>query len=156
MAARRIARAVSFLGTLVVLAAAPRTLAGPYTDALGKCLVESTTPAEKTALVRWIFAMMALHPDVQSVSAVTPQQRTAISKQTAQLFQRLLTEACGTEVRQAIRYEGKETIQTSFQLLGQVAARELFMNPRVAEGLTEFSKYVDQDKIKELTAPQKN
>ncbi len=156
MAARRFARAVAFLLTLVVLAAAPRALAGPYTDELGKCLVESTTPAEKTALVRWIFAMMALHPDVQSVSAVTPQQRTAISKQTAQLFQRLLTEACATEVRQAIRYEGQATIQTSFQLLGQVAARELFMHPKVADGLTEFAKYVDQDKIKELTAPQKN
>ncbi len=155
MAVRWIARAYAVMAVLAVLAAAPRASAGVYGDALGKCLVDSTTPAEKTALVRWMFSMMALHPEVRSGSAVTPKQRTELSKKTAQLFERLLTQACQSQAREAIRYEGPATIQTSFQLLGQVAAAELFSHPKVAEGLSEFSKYVDEKKIKELIKPTK-
>lgn len=155
MALRRTTRVHAFVVGLVVLAAASPVWAGPYGDSLGKCLVASTAAAEKTALVRWMFAMMALHPDVQSSSAVTPAQRTAMSKETAQLFQRLLTEACAPQTREALRYEGQSTIQTSFSLLGQVAARELFTNPKVAEGLSELSKYMDENKLKELAAPPK-
>ncbi len=134
-------------------AAASPVLAGPYGDALGKCMVGATTASEKTTLVRWMFAMMALHPDVESSSAVTPGQRTALSKETAHLIEQLLTESCVKEARDAVRYEGPETIQSSFSLLGQVAARELFSHPKVIEGVSEFAKFVDEKKIKELTAP---
>jgi hypothetical protein len=136
-----------------VLAVSSRASAGPYGDSLGKCLVEATTAAEKATLVRWMFATMALHPDVQSISAATPEQRTALTKQTAELFQRLLTETCRTQAREAVRYEGASTLQSSFSLLGQVAVRELFANPKVAAGLAELSKYVDEKKLKELAAP---
>jgi hypothetical protein len=136
---------------MFLFAAVPSALAEPYADALGKCMVGATTTAEKTTLVRWIFAMMALHPDVQTSSAVTSEQRTALAKQTGQLVQRLLTESCAKEARDAIRYEGSSTLQSSFSLLGQVAARELFINPKVAEGLAEFSQYIDGKKLKELT-----
>jgi hypothetical protein len=153
MALRRIAfvlASVMALGFLVV----PRTAsAGPYGDALGKCLVDSTTPDEKTGLVRWIFAMMSLHPDVEAGSTITPQQRTAMAKETAKLFQRLLTEACAPQAREAIRYEGPAAIQNSFSLLGQVAASELFSDPKVAAGLAEFAKYIDEKKLKQLNAP---
>jgi hypothetical protein len=141
----------AFVVALLMFPAAPSALAGPYADALGKCMVGATTAAEKTTLVRWIFAMMALHPDVQTGSAVTSEQRTTLAKQIGQLVQRLLTESCGKEAREAIRYEGSSTLQSSFSLLGQVAARELFINPKVAEGLAEFSQYIDEKKIKELT-----
>lgn len=117
-------------------------------------MVSATTTAEKTTLVRWMFAMMALHPDVQSSSAVTVEQRTALSKETAQLFERLLTATCEKEAREALKYEGASTLEASFSLLGQVAARELFSSPSVAEGLTEFGKYVDEKKLNALTEPQ--
>jgi hypothetical protein len=144
------------VAALVTLAVAAPASAGPYGDSLGKCLVESTAAPEKTALVRWMFAMMALHPDVQSSSAVTAAQRTAMSRETAKLFERLLTQACASQAREALRYEGQSTMQTSFSLLGQVAARELFTNPKVAEGLSELSKYLDENKIKALTAPSED
>jgi sorbitol-specific phosphotransferase system component IIC len=129
---------------------AQRALAGPYGDSLGKCLVSKTTSVEKATLVRWMFAMMALHPEVQGSSSVTPTQREALTKETAQLFQRLLTEQCGTEAREAIKYEGMATLESSFSLLGQVAARELFSHPKVAEGLAELGQYLDEDKFKQL------
>ena len=135
----RITRLPALILVLLIFNTVSPAFAGPYADALGKCMVGATTGPEKTTLVRWIFAMMALHPDVQSSSAVTPEQRGALSKQTAQLFQRLLTESCLKEAREAIRYEGASTIQSSFSLLGLVATRELFTDPKVNECLAEFS-----------------
>jgi len=50
-------------------------VAGPYSDDLAKCLVRSTTPEDKTLLVQWMFATMALqrelfaHPDVAAGNA---------------------------------------------------------------------------------------
>lgn len=149
----RITRLPALILVLLIFKTVSPAFAGPYADALGKCMVGATTGAEKTTLVRWIFAMMALHPDVQSSSAVTPEQRGALSKQTAQLFQRLLTESCLKEAREAVRYEGASTIPSSFSLLGQVATRELFTDPKVNEGIAEFSKYIDEKKFKELTDP---
>lgn len=51
--------------------------AGPYSDDLGKCLVASTTAADKGALVKWMFATAALHPAVKSVASVTPASAAA-------------------------------------------------------------------------------
>jgi hypothetical protein len=138
---------------LLVLAVAPRAWAGPYGDSLGKCLVSSTTAAEKTTLVRWMFAMMALHPDVEKSSVVTPDKRAELSKEMAQLFERLVTQTCLKETREAVKYEGASTIETSFSLLGQVAARELFAHPKVVEGMSEFSKYLDEKKLETVTQP---
>jgi hypothetical protein len=150
----RITRLPALIFVLLIFSTVSPAFAGPYADALGKCMVGATTGEEKTTLVRWMFAMMALHPDVQSSSAVTPEQRGALAKQTAQLFQRLLTESCLKEAREAIKFEGASTIESSFSLLGQVAARELFTDPKVIEGMAEFSKYIDEKKIKELTDPR--
>jgi hypothetical protein len=133
---------------VVILSFATLASAGPFADSLGKCLVSSTTSAEKTTLVQWVFATIALHPGVQSLASVTPERRTQLNKETAHLFERLLTEACRTETIQAVKYEGTGTIEMSFGLLGQVAMRELFADPKVAAGLEEFAKSVDPAKIK--------
>ena len=82
--------------------------AGPYGDTLAKCLVKSTIPAERAAMLRWWFAMLSLHPDVKDVAAVTAEQRTAASKETARIVQRLLTESCPCETREAINAGGSD------------------------------------------------
>ena len=69
-------------------------LAGPYGDELAKCLVKSTTDADKTYLVKWLFAAAALHPDVKSIASVSDAQRDELNKNAAKLFERLLTESC--------------------------------------------------------------
>lgn len=153
MKARSIAIRVLLLMTISLLLPFKTASAGPYGDTLAKCVVESTTSAEKTSLIRWMFTMMALHPDVQGLASISAEQRTAATKETAQLFERLLTETCATETKNAVKYEGPVAIQTSFSLLGQVAVRELFSNPAVAGGLAELEKHVDQQKMKKITEP---
>ena len=139
--------------SFVMIFGAPVATAGPYADSLSRCLVSGTTPAEKTTLVRWMFAMMALHPEVESGAKVTAEQRAALSRETALLFQRLLTQACAGETREAVKYEGASTIESSFSLLGQVAARELFSHPRVAEGLSEFASHIHSEAFKGILEP---
>ncbi|MCU0305083.1 MAG: hypothetical protein MUC56_13615 [Thermoanaerobaculales bacterium] len=124
--------------------------AGPYTDALSMCLVKHTSEADKTTLVKWIFATIALHPEVESMAAISYEQRDALNEQCASMVQRLLTESCRTETTEAIKYEGNAAIEGGFNILGQVATRELFTNPAVAQGMAEFGAYLDEDAFESL------
>ncbi len=139
---------------LVAVSAGP-VLAGPYGDELSKCLVSSTTEKDKTDLVRWIFAATSLHPDVSGIIALTDAQRTEMTRLVGQLFERLLTESCRTQYRDAMLYEGNSTLETSFAVLGQVAMRRLMEHPAVAKGLGELQNFVDQEKLKAVLEPEK-
>ena len=121
---------------------------GPYANELSKCLVRSTTDGDKALLVQWMFATVALHPEVKWMATVTDNQRAEINKKTAGLFEKLLTQACLAETRQALKYEGESTLSTSFSVLGQVAARELFASPSVASGMADLGKLFDSEKMR--------
>jgi len=100
---------------------------------------------------------MSLHPGVKSLAAVSPEQRTELNKKTARLMERLVTDTCLAQTREAVKYEGESTFQTSFGILGQAAVQELFTNPTVAEGLAAFAKEFDEKKLREALKPdQKN
>lgn len=141
------ARVCLIVVALAVLAA-PVSRAGVYGDDLSKCLVAGTTAKDKTDLVRWIFATAALHPDVSSIASVTPDQRTEMTKNVGLLYQRLLTETCRTQFRDAVKNEGKETLSASFAVLGGVAMRALMGDPAVTRGMGDLDAYVSDDKIK--------
>ena len=135
---------------LSLIAVAAPTLAGPFADDMAKCLVRSATPADKSVLVQWMFAFMTLHPEVKQFSVVTPAQRGELNKRMGDLVVSLLTDRCQTETREAIKNEGMGVIESGFSLLGQVAAQELFTHPDVATGLSDFSKAIDGEKLKQL------
>ncbi|MDC7676805.1 hypothetical protein [Asticcacaulis machinosus] len=126
--------------------------AGVYGDDLGKCLVKSASAKDKTDLVRWMFSAIALHPDISSLSNITPQQRIDIDKQGGALFVRLLAEDCRTEAIAAIKYEGPNAIESGFKLLGEIASVGLFTAPEVAAGLESLAANMDMAKIENLAA----
>jgi hypothetical protein len=125
--------------------------AGVYSDDMGKCLVSATSQADKTNLVRWIFATAALHPEVASIASVSQEERGRMDRDIAALFERLVTEDCREEAREAIRYEGMNTaFESSFALLGKVAMQELMTDPNVSAGFDGFTKYLDEQKFEAL------
>ena len=126
--------------------------AGMYGDDMAKCLVRSTTAQDRGVLVKWIFAAAASNPEVKSMVSVTERQRNKLNKAIAQLFERLLTDSCRKETQAAYKYEGKATISSSFNLLGQVAGRELFSDPNVSKSVAELAQYIDQKKMNDLFA----
>jgi hypothetical protein len=132
---------------LTIIVTATSAYAGPFTDEMSKCLVRSTSEADKTLLIKWIFAAMATHPDVKSLSAVTPEKGEQLNKETAKLVMRLLTQSCKSETRQAVDFEGDETLKASFGILGQVAMQGLMTNAEVSKYFSGFEKHLDAKEL---------
>ena len=121
--------------------------AGVYSDDLSRCLVESSTPTDKSVLVKWMFTSMALHPDVAAMAKVSEAQRLESSKAAADMFTKLMTQTCLDQAKKAIKYEGAVAIQQGFAVFGQVAGQELFANPNVATALAGLGEHIDNDKL---------
>ncbi len=142
-------RILVLLGVVFLGAVAP-SHAGVFGDDLTRCLVDSTTQGDRAALVRWIFVAMSQHPLVASMSNVKADEKEGANKEVGALFMRLLTDTCKDKAKAAIKAEGAAAIQTSFQVLGQVAASEMFTDQNVVAVMSGLDKYVDNEKIKEL------
>lgn len=138
------------LAAAALTAIAAPAVAGPYADDMAKCLISSTTAADRASFVRWFFAAASAHPAVTTLATVSPEQRDEANRQTAALFQRLLTESCRTQVQLAVKYEGPQTLGAGFQVFGEVAGRELFSDPAVTRSMSEFEKYFDEQKLGDL------
>ncbi|HYV17990.1 MAG TPA: hypothetical protein VFC25_03040 [Verrucomicrobiae bacterium] len=148
-------RAMVFAALLgLVLAAAGRTpaQAGQYADQLTKCLVDSTTDEDKAGLARWIFASAAQNPNVADLAAVTDEQRTEMSKSVAAIFERVLTQDCRTQFRDAKKNEGENMLSMSFGTLVQVAMGNLIDNPAVSGALGGIDKELNKQKFAEAAA----
>jgi hypothetical protein len=138
---------------VAILCAAPAlAVGGPYADEMGKCLVDKTSPADRTTLARWIFGLLSMHPDVGSLASISAQQRAALNKDMGALIERLLLESCRSETRAAWQNEGPHTVEYAFQILGQVAMRGLLMDPHVAEGIKDLGTVVDEKKLEAMMA----
>lgn len=124
--------------------------AGPYGDELSKCLVESTTAADRVDLVKWMFTAAAAHPAVKPLASVSNEVLDDANKRMGALLMRLMTETCRAPAEKAVRFEGAQTIEAGFQLLGQVAGKELFASPEVSAALSRMDSYIDMEKLKSL------
>lgn len=141
----------------LVLASLSATVsAGPFTDEMSKCLVKSTSEADKSLLIKWVFAAMASHPDVKSLSNVSTEKGDELNKNVSGLLISLLTEKCKPETQQAIQYEGPKALEVSFEVLGQVAMQGIISNPDVVGYMSGLGKHMDLTKLKNAfdTKPQ--
>lgn len=145
-------RASAFvLPILITVGNSSIALGGVYTDDLSKCLVKSSNADDRVMLVRWIFTELALHPAVKPLTSVTDEQRDDANKKMVATFVRLLTSDCRKEAVDALKYEGAAAMGTSFQVLGQMASRDLMTESHVASGMNELGKYLEgEDKLNAL------
>jgi hypothetical protein len=123
---------------------------GVYADDLAKCLVSSTTEADRVSLARWIFMAFAAHPAVAPLTKATQADIDAVNAETGRLFMRLLTESCRAKSVDALRYEGANSMQQAFTVLGQVAGMELSANPAVQVRIGGLLNSIDKKKLEEL------
>jgi hypothetical protein len=144
-------RRISLLLAALLLSA--QAVAGPFTDDMSKCLVNNTSQQDKTDLVRWIFSLMARHPDVADLAAVAPEKRDDLNRKAGLLFQRLLTDTCKAQTQAALRSEGQVALFTSFQALGGAATVGLMSHPQVSAGSQELLKYLDFKKLDPTLQP---
>ena len=142
--------------SVMLLLPAMSAHAGVHGDDLTRCVVSSATAEEKLGLVEWMFFAIALNPTIAPLADIPPERRDAADRNTARLFEKLLTESCVEQARTAVKYEGSAAISEAFKLLGQVAAQEMFANPAVSKGAEKFAEHIDTAKMAEalgLPAP---
>jgi hypothetical protein len=131
----------------LVLACAFSAQAGPYTDAMTKCLVAKQSVQDKAILVRWISFSFALHPDVVSVINVSEKEREDINRATAEIYEKLITKSCRKESIAVIKYEGEAAMKASLEVFGETASKDLITNKQVLAGLPAFAKYLDKKRL---------
>ncbi|MGB5984368.1 MAG: hypothetical protein WBG37_03610, partial [Desulfobacterales bacterium] len=133
----------------MVLVVNSKAIAGPYTDDLSKCIISSTTATDREDLIKWMFSAISLHPVVEGMSSVSQAQMDNASKSVAKMFERLMAEDCLKPTKEAIQYEGPSAIGSSFNFLGQVAAKEIFQHKNVATAISDLEQHFDVEKFKE-------
>ena len=132
------ARSSADLKTLLILGLltlSPLTIAEEYTDELSECLLGATSEEDKLSLVKWMFTAIALLPAVEEIPEVSLSAREQANREMADLIIKLRSWACFTETKQN---ERSIALQTSFAVLGQVAATNLFSDQSVAAGLASL------------------
>ena len=114
-------------------------------NALGECMAQQTTGAEREHFAKWIFSIMAQHPVAAPYSDISAAEREIIDKQTATLLTRLITNDCSSEARETYINGGDRAIINAFRAMGEIAMQELFRNRAVAESAENYYKYLDMD-----------
>ncbi|MGB9191170.1 MULTISPECIES: hypothetical protein [unclassified Acinetobacter] len=137
----------SILMAIAVMGATQVAMAGPTVDQLSKCLVKSTTAADKTTVLQWTFVALSAHPELKKFSNVNEEQRTQLDKNLAQVLQRILVEQCSAQTKAVIAAEGVQAVGDSFQELGQITGEEILENPEVKSQLKGVLRYVDLNKL---------
>ena len=136
-----------FVVSIACVLAAAQCWAGPYSDDLKKCLVESTSRRDNIVLVRWLSKALLAHPEAKDLAVIPNTKAMQIDKDFARYVERLLGENCSTPFASVMRYEDPDAIRQSFEFLGQVAMKELMDNPQVQEAVTGVLKQLDMEKL---------
>ncbi len=144
-----------FFAAILVLAAltSQPASAGPYADAMGKCLLDHASQKDRSDLMRWMFANAALHPDVASIASIAPEVRQEIDRTAAALIQRLVFDSCRSEAAAALRAEGSPAMQQAFQMLAQLIGDTLVASPAVGQGSANILRYMDLSRLPLLLMP---
>lgn len=123
-------------------------------SALGSCMVDSMTGKERKEMAKWVFFAMAAHPEIKEYSKVPEKAKVATDKYIANLVARLLAEDCLSEARAGVKQEGQAAIVNAFELVGRVAMQELMTNKDVIQSIGEYAKYLDNEKMRQITAEE--
>ncbi len=116
-------------------------------DALTQCLIQSTSPNDKRVLVKWVFAVIAQHPDISAMTKIDAEQRNVIDRDAAKVFEQLLAKQCAGPLRTAMKQSGTDAIGRSFQTLGTSAATDMLQNPQVVASGAGLMKHLDMQRI---------
>ena len=127
-----------------------RIMAGPFVDDMAKCLVSSTSSKDNILLGRWLVRVYGEHSGSKDLIYISDYNKKIIDRDVAKLFTRLLTQDCEFEVKKAYKYEGLSVMGNAFQVLGEVAGKELLEDRNVSKAINKFTEYVDYEKLEYL------
>ncbi len=82
--------------------------AGVYSDALGKCFIDSTSSKDRNILIVWIFSAASQHPVVRDILTVSEEKLESANRDFAELTMKLLTVDCKTETEKRLNMRAKK------------------------------------------------
>jgi len=116
-------------------------------QALSECLIASVNADDKHALVEWIFAVLARHPDVKPLTRIDDAKYEDITRKAGKLVESLVADRCTQQFRDVARKSGTEAIGESFEKLGETAMSALLEDPSVRAASGDIAKYADSARI---------
>ncbi|MEO8543839.1 MAG: hypothetical protein ABJA49_10405 [Betaproteobacteria bacterium] len=124
----------------------------PFTHAqvpavLGKCIVENMSPSDRQDIARWVFASMAVHPEVKQLSAQNAQATQDAARKMGTIFTRLLRDICPNEFREAAGAGGPPVVSSAINFFTQIGIQELMTNKVVLATHASFGQYADKEGI---------
>lgn len=127
--------------------------ASEATDALSRCLSDSTTGKDRKDLAKWIFVSMAAHPEIGPLAPTSAATTESTQRTMGALFTRLVADTCANEMRGAVKAQGPEGVKSAFEYLGKMAMQELMSNPQVTASFGGFERYVDKARLDRVLKP---
>lgn len=126
---------------------APQARAGAAGEALSKCLSDATTPDDRRALVRWIFAAIAVHPDLKEFTTMDAARHDQVESESVAVFERLIIKDCTAQTRLALMQEGTEGFQAAFKTLGELAMGGVVEDAQVQASMSRLGERIDEQRI---------
>jgi len=125
------------------------TAASTPIEATQTCLSDSTSGKDRKLLAKWIFLAMAAHPEFKSISTASAQENETTSRDIADLITRLMTVDCKSQMQDlmATDTDVSNALKVAFSHLGQVAMQELMANKDVEASISQFGKFIDEEKL---------
>lgn len=96
---------------LAGLLASSTAFAGEYATALGKCLYNNTTAADKTTLTQWAFVTLGKTDAAKSIASIPAAKTTEVDQQTKTLVTKLIASSCSKEAAQVALKEPTTGLQ---------------------------------------------
>lgn len=137
-----------FLTTSILLFA-NQVLASEATKNFSTCLADTLNGKERKELAKWIFFSIAAHPEINEYSNITPENKEKSDKYIGSLIGRLLIKDCPEQLKAAYK-ENPMALERGFEYVGKVAMQELMTNRQTVNAITNYTKYIDLEKVNRL------
>lgn len=99
--------------------------------------------------MKWVFISLSKHPEINQLSAVTPEVELETNRAVGNLVTRLMTDDCGAELKAMAQEHGVSSISNAFEVFGRVAMMELMADPKVGSAMSSIEQFIDSERIQE-------
>ena len=141
---------MKILLTLFVLLFSFNVNSGTYEDRFTACMLDNTSDRDKVILVKWLFILLAEHPNLNNDFPVSENDKVAADMAVADYISYLIGQRCLEETKNVIKYEGEDAFLRAFEYLGEVAVMLLIQDEDVNRGFERYIQYVDPSIFVEL------
>lgn len=117
-------------------------------DALRQCAREALKDADRSALKKWIFAILSNDPDMRALAKIDAETQERIDREAAEIFESLVVDKCLAQTRAlAVHSENADVGGYFSDLVGQLAAEALFDRPDFESAVEGSLKYFDAARV---------